>query len=71
MSTKQKTDDYFDNIDLLALIERVVQGRASDNDYVIFASFCGKGLRDWQDIKRIIERNREIFNDTHLRISAN
>ncbi|MBS1471013.1 MAG: hypothetical protein HP023_10610, partial [Lachnospiraceae bacterium] len=56
MSTKQKTDDYFDNIDLLALIERVVQGRASDNDYVIFASFCGKGLRDWQDIKRIIER---------------
>ncbi len=71
MSKKQKTDDCFDNINLLAVIERVVQGGASDNDYVVFASFCGKGLRDWQDIKRIIERNREIFNDTHLKISAN
>lgn len=71
MSKKQKTDDCFDNINLLAVIERVVQGRASDNDYVVFASFCGKGLRDWQDIKRVIERNREIFNDTHLKISAN
>lgn len=71
MSKKQKTDDCFDNINLLAVIERVVQGRASDNDYVVFASFCCKGLRDWQDIKRIIERNREIFNDTHLKISAN
>lgn len=50
-----------DGVDLVEVVKRVLTGKATDDDHKIFASFCGRGLRNWQDLLQIY-RKRLLLN---------
>ena len=50
----KKVDDFeakFEGVNMVELVKKVLTGRANERDHELFASFCGRGLRNWQDLK--------------------
>ena len=43
-------------IDIIDLIMRVLTDKATAEDQKLFASFCGKNLRNWQDVKKALTK---------------
>lgn len=61
MSKKSKSiHAVFDGVDLVELVKRILTGKATDDEQRLFASFCGRGLRNWQDLLAIYRRNALI-----------
>jgi hypothetical protein len=50
------TDAIFYGVDLIELVKRVLNDRATPEDHRLFASFCGRGLRNWQDLLAIYRK---------------
>lgn len=46
----------FKGIDIIDLIMRVLTDKATAEDQKLFASFCGKNLRNWQDVKKALTK---------------
>ena len=46
----------YKGIDIVDLITRVLTNKATTEDQKVFASFCGKCLRNWQDVKKALTK---------------
>lgn len=57
MARKPTSHDLiFYGVDLIELVKRVLNDRATPDEHRLFASFCGKGLRNWQDLLAIYRK---------------
>lgn len=56
MAKQPNNNAVFYGIDLVELVKRVLTGKASSDEHRLFASFCGKGLRNWQDLLQIYKK---------------